>query len=70
MFIRKLIDDYGYKISQIDVERPIQFGLEVKRADIVIRILAVVGLHGNVFKSHTRTKTSVLFVQKWAMALT
>lgn len=29
------------------------------------RILAVVGLHGNVFKSHTGTKTSVLFVQKW-----
>lgn len=29
------------------------------------RILAVVGLHGNVFKPHTATKTSVLFVQKW-----
>jgi len=29
------------------------------------RILAVVGLHGNVFKPHTGTKTSVLFVQKW-----
>lgn len=29
------------------------------------RILAVVGLHGNVFKPHTNTKTSVLFVQKW-----
>lgn len=29
------------------------------------RILAVVGLHGNVFKPHTSTKTSVLFVQKW-----
>ena len=29
------------------------------------RILAVVGLHGNVFKRHTSTKTSVLFVQKW-----
>lgn len=28
------------------------------------RILAVVGLHGNVFKPHTGTKTSVLFVQK------
>jgi type I restriction enzyme M protein len=27
--------------------------------------LAVVGLHGNVFKPHTGTKTSVLFVQKW-----
>ena len=23
------------------------------------------GLHGNVFKPHTGTKTSVLFVQKW-----
>lgn len=30
-----------------------------------VRILAVVGLHGNVFKPHTGTKTSVLFVQKW-----
>lgn len=29
------------------------------------RILAVVGLHVNVFKPHTATKTSVLFVQKW-----
>ena len=29
------------------------------------RILAVVGLHVNVFKPHTPTKTSVLFVQKW-----
>ena len=29
------------------------------------RILAVVGLHGNVFKPHTGAKTSVLFVQKW-----
>ncbi len=29
------------------------------------RILAVVGLHGNVFKPHTGTKTSILFVQKW-----
>ena len=29
------------------------------------RILAVVGLHGNSFKPHTGTKTSVLFIQKW-----
>ncbi len=29
------------------------------------RILAVVGLHSNVFKPHTGTKTSVLIVQKW-----
>lgn len=29
------------------------------------RILAIVGLHGNTFKPHTGTKTSVLFVQKW-----
>ena len=29
------------------------------------RILAVVGLHTNVFKPHTPTKTSVLIVQKW-----
>lgn len=29
------------------------------------RILGVVGLDGNVFKPHTGTKTSVLFVQKW-----
>lgn len=29
------------------------------------RLLAVVGIHGNVFKLHTGTKTSVLFVQKW-----
>jgi len=30
------------------------------------RVLAVVGLHGNTFKPHTGTKTSVLFLQKWA----
>ncbi len=29
------------------------------------RLLAVVGLHGNTFKPHTGTKTSVLFLQKW-----
>ena len=29
------------------------------------RLLAVVGLHGNTFKPHTGTKTSVLFVQKY-----
>ena len=29
------------------------------------RILAVVGLHGNTFKPHTGTKTSVLLIQKW-----
>lgn len=31
-----------------------------------VRILAVVGLHGNTFKPHTGTKTSILFLQKWA----
>ena len=29
------------------------------------RILAVVGLHGNTFKPHTNTKTSIIFLQKW-----
>jgi type I restriction enzyme M protein len=29
------------------------------------RLLAVVGLHGNTFKPHTGTKTSVLFFQKY-----
>ena len=29
------------------------------------RILAVIGLHGNTFKPHTGTKTSILFLQKW-----
>ena len=33
------------------------------------RILSVVGLHGNVFKPHTGTKTSVLFLQKWDAVL-
>ncbi len=32
------------------------------------RILAVVGLHGNTFKPHTGTKTSVLFLEKWGGA--
>ncbi len=30
-----------------------------------VRLLAVVGLHGNTFKPHTGTKTSVLFIQKY-----
>jgi len=29
------------------------------------KILAVVGLHGNTFKPHTGTKTSILFLQKY-----
>ncbi|MBI5883358.1 MAG: N-6 DNA methylase [Elusimicrobia bacterium] len=29
------------------------------------RIHAVVGLHGNTFKPHTGTKTSIVFLQKW-----
>lgn len=29
------------------------------------RLLSVVGLHGNTFKPHTGTKTSVIFVQKY-----
>lgn len=29
------------------------------------RVLAVIGLHGNSFKPHTPTKTSVVFLQKW-----
>ena len=33
------------------------------------RILGVVGLHGNVFKPHTGTKTSVMLVQKWDATL-
>ena len=36
MFIRKLIDDYGYSTAQMAVEHPIHFGREIKRADIVI----------------------------------
>jgi type I restriction enzyme M protein len=30
------------------------------------RILAVVGIHGNSFKPHTGTKTSIIFLQKWS----
>ncbi len=29
------------------------------------RLLAVIGLHGNMFKPFTGTKTSVMFLQKW-----
>ena len=36
MFIRKLIDEYGYQPAQIKLEHAIHFGREVKRADIVI----------------------------------
>ncbi len=36
LFIKKLIDEYGYNVTQMELERPIHFGREVKRADIVI----------------------------------
>ena len=36
IFIRKLIDEYGYSTAQMAVEHPIHFGREIKRADIVI----------------------------------
>ena len=39
--------------------------MNVSYPSTVFPSLAVVGLHGNVFKPHTGTKTSVLFVQKW-----
>ena len=36
LFLQKLINSYGYKTSQIQVESEITFGREKKRADIVI----------------------------------
>ncbi|MBQ7704200.1 MAG: type I restriction enzyme HsdR N-terminal domain-containing protein [Selenomonadaceae bacterium] len=36
LFIYKLLNQYGYKKSQIQVERAIHFGREVKRADIAV----------------------------------
>ena len=36
LFIDKLINEYGYPVSRMQVEYPVYFGREVKRADIVI----------------------------------
>ena len=36
LYLYKLIHEYGYPASQIEVEFPIHFGREVKRADIAI----------------------------------
>ena len=36
LFIDKLIYEYGYPVSRMQVEYPVYFGREVKRADIVI----------------------------------
>ncbi len=36
LWVRKLIDEYGYTLDRLKVEHPIQFGREVKRADIVV----------------------------------
>ena len=36
LFIYKLLNTYGYSKSQIEVERAIHFGREVKRADIAV----------------------------------
>lgn len=36
LFIDKLILDYGYPVSRMQLEYPVYFGREVKRADIVI----------------------------------
>lgn len=36
LYLYKLIHEYGYPVSRIEVEFPIHFGREVKRADIAI----------------------------------
>jgi type I restriction enzyme M protein len=38
LFLRKLIDDYGYEAARIAIEKPVQFGSAVheKAADIVV----------------------------------
>lgn len=36
LYLYKLIHEYGYPASRIEVEFPIHFGREVKRADIAI----------------------------------
>lgn len=36
LYLYKLINEYGYPVSRIEVEFPIHFGREVKRADIAI----------------------------------
>ena len=36
LFIDRLIYEYGYPVSRMQVEYPVYFGREVKRADIVI----------------------------------
>ena len=36
LYLYKLIHEYGYPTSRIEVEYPIHFGREVKRADIAI----------------------------------
>lgn len=41
LYLYKLIHEYGYPASQIEVEFPIHFGREVKRADIASWIRTV-----------------------------
>lgn len=36
LYIYKLMHDYGYAASRIQLETPIHFGREIKRADIAI----------------------------------
>ncbi len=36
LFIDKLVLDYGYPVSRMQLEYPVYFGREVKHADIVI----------------------------------
>lgn len=36
LYIYKLVNDYGYPLERIQLEVPIHFGREIKRADIVI----------------------------------
>lgn len=36
LYVYTLVHDYGYSVEQMELERPIHFGREVKRADIVI----------------------------------
>ncbi|WP_296749779.1 hypothetical protein [Thiobacillus sp.] len=62
-----LLKDSAYKLTQFSAEKikALESAITVKEAGKKPAPYVTCLVRGNVFKPHTGTKTSVLFVQKW-----
>ena len=78
LYIYKLMNDYGYAASRIQLETPIHFGREVKRADIAIMDkdrpmvpYIIVEMSRNVQSGNTQNLKSMVIQRsfpKWSVA--